>query len=160
MSEFYRSLRSWKLILQMLIRGPNNLGFDLSPDPVNNFGALVAIFDLADKSVFQEVWHCRRWSSAPGSARLVFLCKVWVCPSSGTLEGQRCYSKYDCRQGLDCSPSSSNPQSGVFTCKRSLFIGKRLEFCGEGVMDKFEFTKSGISWYPKYKKNIFKIKIL
>ena len=45
-----------------MIRGSNNLGFDLS-----------AILDRASCEVLQAVWHCRWWASGPVTARLAFV---------------------------------------------------------------------------------------
>ena len=47
---------------------PKNLGVDTFPDPVRNFGAPWRPF-----WILQAVRRCRRWASAPGAARLVFV---------------------------------------------------------------------------------------
>ena len=69
-----------KLIYQKLTGTPKNLKVDTFPDPVGHFGAHWRPF-----WILQAVRCCRRWASAPGAARLVFvfqfLVTVAVMPS-------------------------------------------------------------------------------
>ena len=51
----------------------NNLGLDPFPDPVGHFGGPWRPF-----WILQAVRRCRRWASAPGVTRLVFLKFSWI----------------------------------------------------------------------------------
>ena len=55
------------------IIAPNNFRVTPFPDPIRSFGPPGGHLDFASGVVFQAVRRCRRWTSAPGAARLVFL---------------------------------------------------------------------------------------
>ena len=86
----------------------NNLGLDPFPDPVGHFGAPWRPF-----WILQAVRRCRRWASAPGAARLVFLCFF-----NGT--GNTLHGKIHC-----CQPNPQGPWVSLNNSFVSIVIKNR-----------------------------------
>ena len=80
-SQPFLSARIIKLILQKLTGAPKNLGEDTFPDPVGHFGA--------PKWSFLILQAVRRWTSALGAARLVYIQNThsWAHECSWALNG-------------------------------------------------------------------------
>ena len=71
------------------IIAPNNFRVTPFPDPIKSFGPPGGHLDFASGVVFQAVRCCRRWTSAPGAARLVFLLILF----NGLMSKKRYYIK-------------------------------------------------------------------
>ena len=81
----------------------HNLGLDPFPDPVDHFGGPWRPF-----WILQAVRRCRRWASAPGAARLVFIIifSIFFPFSGATLSHRRSAWIKKLNLGVDHFPDS------------------------------------------------------